>query len=340
MNNSVTIRFILLLLFPWWVQLVSAQQMIVVSKEGKADFKTIQGAINSLKDTASNARIIFIKKGVYNEKIYIEKHNIILMGEDRDSTIITAAVARDEWRCGHNDDWGVATINVEANDITLKNLTITNSYGFSAAAEKIIYCPADTVTHQKKVTKNGHQMALRTMAATRFKAINCYFNAYGGDTVSPWTVEDGMFYFKDCILKGGVDFYCPRGWAWAENCEFIAYNGPACIWHDGSKHEDSKSVLMNCRFKGYDGFMLGRYHRDAQFFLVNCVFAANMKDQPIYRVPAGNTIQWGERIYYFNCHREAGRDFGWYRNNLPSGIDVNNITVNWVFGKRWNPTKE
>jgi pectinesterase len=308
-----------------------------VSKSGKADFNSVQAAINRLPDSSSSPRIIFVKKGIYNEKLYIEKANIILEGEDRDKTIITEAIARDEWRCGHTDDWGVATMNVGANDITLKNITVTNSYGYDWKKERIFYCHSDTFSKQKTITKNGHQMALRTMNATRLKAINCRFRAFAGDTVSPWDADNGMWYFKDCIMEGGVDFYCPRGWAWAENCEFITNTGTAAIWHDGSLHEDSKTVLVNCRFSGYDGFMLGRYHRDAQFFLINCIFAKNMRDSAIYRVPTNNTIRWGHRVYYNNCHREGGNDFSWYANNLPGNIDPKKITVDWVFKNKWKP---
>ena len=314
-----------------------AQQKIIVDPDGKGDFKTIQGAINSLPDSAVTVRTIFIRKGIYKEKLYLEKANIILQGEDREKTVITAAIARDEWRCGHRDDWGVATMNVAANDLTLKNLTITNSFGFDFKEEKTIHCPADTSTGQKQLAKNSHQMALRTMNATRLKAINCHFRAWGGDTVSPWEVDNGLWYFKDCIMEGGVDFYCPRGWALAENCEFIAHGGTAAIWHDGSKEEDSKTVLINCHFKGYDGFLLGRYHRDAQFYLVNCEFAKNMRDSAIYRVQNANILQWGHRVYYYNCHREGGNDFKWYANNLPANVKATDINVNWIFKNRWNP---
>jgi pectinesterase len=310
---------------------------IIVSADGSGDHRTIQGAINSLADSANSPRTIYIKKGTYKEKLYIEKHNIIFEGEDRSRTIITAAIARDEWRCEHQDDWGVATMNVGANDITLKNLTLTNSYGFDLKETITIHCAADTITGQKKIVKNSHQMALRAMHATRLKAINCHFRSYGGDTVSPWEVENGLWYFKDCIMEGGVDFYCPRGWAWAENCEFIAHSGTAAIWHDGSRHQDSKTVLMNCKFKGYDNFLLGRYHRDAQFFLINCSFAKNMRDTAIYRVPTTNHIQWGHRVYYYNCHREGGNDFNWYADNLPAGLKAKDITSGWLFKNKWEP---
>lgn len=314
-----------------------AQQKIIVSQDGKGDYKTIQGAINSLSDDDSKPGIILIKNGVYKEKIYLEKSNIVLEGEDREKTIITAAIARDEWRCAHKDDWGVATMNVDGNDITLKNLTIINSYGFDWIKEVTIYCAEDTVNKQKKIQKNGHQMALRSIHATRLKAINCHFRSFGGDTVSPWEVRNGMWYFKDCMMEGSVDLYCPRGWAWAENCEFIAHSGPAIIWHDGSAAEDSKTVLKNCRFRGYDGFLLGRYHRDAQFYLLHCEFAKNMKDSAIYRVSTNNTIKWGHRVYYYNCHRDGGNDYNWYANNLPGEINEKDITINWVFKNKWNP---
>lgn len=314
----------------------------MVSQDGKGDFKSIQAALNSLPDSAAEPTTIYIRKGLYKEKLYIEKHNVILQGEDRVSTIIAQSIARDQWRCMHNEDWGVATVNVDGNDITFQNLTIANNYGFEDNKDITIACPLDTATGKKTITKSSHQMALRTMNATRLRALNCHFRAFGGDTVSPWNVDNGMFYFKDCIMEGGVDFYCPRGWAYAENCEFIAHTGVAVIWHDGSRHEDSKTVLKNCSFKGFDGFKLGRYHRDAQFYLLDCTFASNMANQPVYRVPTTNTIQWGERVYYYNCHRQGG-DYSWHADNLasaPGAPRATAIDADWVFKGRWRPAKK
>jgi pectinesterase len=315
------------------------QKSIVVSTDGKGDYQSIQAAINSLADSSAQPRIIHIRPGIYNEKIFITKHNIMFEGEDPDKTIITFDIARDEWRCDHPDDWGVATMNINGNDITLKNLTIANDYGFHNKADRVVSCATDTANHTKTIPPTGHQMALRSITATRLKAINCHFRAFAGDTVSPWNVQDGLFYFKDCVMEGGVDFYCPRGWAWAEHCKFICNTGPASIWHDGSVNPDSKTVLMNCSFEGYDGFNLGRYHRDAQFYLINCQFASNMADKDIYLVPTNNVIRWGRRVYYFNCHHIGG-DYAWHKNNLEtaSGSPApEQINPGWLFGKRWMP---
>lgn len=319
---------------------VTAQADIVVAQDGSGQFKTIQEAVNSLSEDAKAPRVILIKKGTYHEKIFIEKNFITLKGESAASTIISIAEARDEWRCSNNDDYGTATINLKGSDICLENISFINRYGFDNKADRTISCKADSSGY-KLVKQNGHQMALRSFATTRLIVRNCIFRAFGGDTVSPWNADEGLFYFKDCVMEGGVDFYCPRGWAYAEGCSFICHSKEAAIWHDGSKHTSSRTVLVNCKFTGDDGFKLGRYHRDAQFYLVNCQFAANMADADIYQREANppNIIQWGKRVYYYNCHREGG-DYKWMANNLPPAISINDISVPWTFDFKWNPAKD
>ena len=126
----------------------SMSKKIIVASDGTGDYKSIQGAINSLTDSAADPRVIYIRKGLYNEKVYVEKHNIIFEGEDREGTVITQSIARDEWRCLHNDDWGVATLYIDGNDITLRNLTIINSFGFDWKANRNIKCNTDTANTQ------------------------------------------------------------------------------------------------------------------------------------------------------------------------------------------------
>lgn len=336
-KRSTITAFCLLLSALLWAQKVR----LVVDQQGTGNFVSIQAAINSLPDTAASPRVIFIRRGTYNEKIFIAKHKIILEGEDRDETKIIQHIARDEWRCEHSDDWGVATLNLNGNDLTLKNLTIANDYGFTNTEPRTVACAGDS-TGKRVVTKNGHQMALRSMNTTRLKAINCRFRSYAGDTVSPWNLNGGMFYFKDCLMEGGVDFYCPRGWAFAENCTFYTHTGTAAIWHDGSTNPDYKTVLKNCTFDGYEGFRLGRFHKDAQFYLIDCTFSKAMADEDIYWVASsGNTLQWGRRVYYNNCRREGG-NYTWFQNNLKKAKGspkASKIKLAWVFGKSWRPGK-
>ena len=312
---------------------VFSQKQVVVALDGSGNFRSIQEAINSLPAAAKEQRVILIKNGTYKEKIFIDKDFITLKGEDPEKTIVTIAQARDEWRCDNKDDYGTATLNLKGSDISLENLSFINSYGKDNTKERSIACASDS-GKTKTIRPYGHQMALRSFNTTRLIVKNCIFRAYGGDTVSPWNTDNGMFYFKDCIMEGGVDFYCPRGWALAENCTFICRDKNAAIWHDGSRYERSKTVLVNCKFMGDDDFKLGRYHRDAQFYLLNCSFAKNMADADIYLVPTNNTILWGRRVYYDNCKKEGGDD-AWHKNNLHAGVGTNDFNVPWEYDHNW-----
>ena len=338
MLNRIRKIIVVIVSMLFGLQLV-AQNIITVAQDGSGNFRSIQDAINSLpKEDNKTLRTIAIKKGIYKEKIFIDKNFIALKGEDPTNTIVAIALAREEWRCDNKDDYGVATINLRGSDVILENLSFLNSYGKDNTTDKEISCTAEQ-TGKKIIKPYGHQMALRSFNTTRLIVINCIFRAWGGDTVSPWNTDEGMFYFKDCIMEGGVDFYCPRGWALAENCAFICHNNNAAIWHDGSKYEKSKTVLLNCKFSGDDGFKLGRYHRDAQFYLLNCSFANNMADADIYWVSSTaerDQVKWGRRVYYYNCKKE-GSNYAWLQNNLPADFGINDFSEAWVYDYKWNP---
>jgi pectinesterase len=314
---------------------------------------SIQSAIQMAKSYPGQTNQIFIKNGLYKEKIFLDStcRNMQLIGESRQLVIIQYAEARDSWRCSQPDDYGAGVVNIQGSDISFENLTVINPYGLEATSDKTIPCLTEAgkenvstvqkyalprekgeVEGMKIVRKDGHQFAIRSMpGATRLKFIHCTFRSGGGDTVSPWDVATGLYYFKDCEIEGGVDLYCPRGYALAENCTFICHNLSAAVWHDGSQEEQAKTVLSHCTFKGDPGFKLGRYHREAQMFLFDCQFAKEMADAPIYQA-GDRKLTWGHRIFYNNCHREAG-DFAWFQTNTTKP-DKQNL-FQWVFENKW-----
>ncbi len=334
---------------------LQAQKKIIVSQDGKGQFATIQAALNSLDTFSTKEHVIFIKNGTYREKLMIDKSFVKLQGESEKGVIISQSLPRDVWRCQSPEDYGAGTVNVKGHDLAFENLTVLNEYGFNAKGDTTITCLSESgatgaaskdryalprekgeTEGTKIVRKDGHQFAFRSMpGATRLSFKNCTFRAGGGDTVSPWDVEAGMYYFKNCTMEGWVDFYCPRGWAWAENCHFICHNKNAAIWHDGTNHESSKTVLKNCTFVGEKGYKLGRYHRPAQFYLIGCKFDENMADADIYPVSTNPAPKWGHRVYYQDCHRTGG-DYAWHRDNL--AIASKTVTVDWTFEGKWKPT--
>ena len=326
--------------------LVKSQTIkIIVDASGKENYKTIQEAVNSLPDSSADDRVIFVKNGTYKEQVYIGKHHLILQGESREKTIITGSVASLIYSCEHPGDKYSSIVNLDGDDITLIDLTIENSYGLNAPDSVFIDCINNTTKQPEKVKviRTAHQFALRTYKSTRLKVIHCIVKAWGNDTVSPWNGETGMYYFKDCILEGGTDFYCPRGWSYAENCTFINIvpGAAAIIWHDGSKDRNMKSVLKNCSFKGNTPYILGRYHHEANFYLINCSFDKNLFDLPIFKAATAKSMFWDSHAYYFNCITE-GKKFDWLKDNLetgPGNPDPKEINAAWTFDGKWNPLK-
>ena len=307
----------------------ASNKLITVAQDGSGDFYLIQEALNAIPDESEGRVIIYIKNGTYNEKIFIDKSNIALVGEDREKTKIVYAELRKNWRETHSDDYGAGVINIknEVTDILFSSLTIHNNYG-------------------EMYDDHDHAFAIRAgEGVTRIIIDNCRLISDGGDTVSLWNKDDGMYYHSNSYFEGWVDYVCPRGYCFIENSTFYGHNLTASIWHDGGQNENHKFVLRNCKFDGVKGFPLGRFHRDAQFFLIDCSFSNNMADKKIFFAPSdpARILQWGEnRIYFNNCHGDS-IDYSWHNDNLdsaPGNPELEKIDANWTFNYQWNPVKE
>ncbi|MCX8472180.1 MAG: pectinesterase family protein [Sediminibacterium sp.] len=317
---------------------IPKENKIIVSKDSNAHFHSIQDAINSIYNDHI-LTIIYIKNGVYDEKIFIKKNNIHFISQSLEKTIIQQAISREIWRCNNESDWGGATINVDScSNLTFENITVKNNYGLENTKTINGYCLLDS-NKPKKFTPYAHQMAFRSFNATKLKFKKCNFISAGGDTMSPWNLENGMFYFDNCYFEGMVDLFCPRGNSFAINCTFNAIGGSAILWHDGSNNESFKTVIYKCNFKGIDSFNLGRYHKESQFYLINCNFANNMANKDIYKVLTNNFFNWGRRVYFFNCNKR-GQQFDFYKNNITySAKKLKSTILNpyWVFNQQWHP---
>jgi pectinesterase len=296
---------------------------IVVARDGSGDFKTITDAVNSLPMFNYERAIIFIRNGVYHEKARLDQDYITLEGENKDSTIIEYSQVRTDW-IAHKDSIGPAVLNIHGDDVVVRNLTVKNTQ-------------PEIGPHAFAIYDDG----------TRTIIVNCNLFSKGADTVSPWNYKTGMYYMADCSFSGSVDLVCPRGWCFVKGSTFYEEKkGSASIWHAGSYDKNQKLVLENCSFDGVDGFDLGRHHLEAQFYLLSCTFSKSMADTPIYRVvykdsaaDQSRPFNWGERDYFYNCHRDGG-DYSWFADNLKTAegnLLAKDITPSWTFGGKWNP---
>ncbi|WP_431293597.1 pectinesterase family protein [Pedobacter sp. P26] len=63
----------------------------VVAADGSGNFKTVQEAIHAVPDFRNKTTVIFIKKGIYKEKLILaaSKKNVKFIGESLNETILT-----------------------------------------------------------------------------------------------------------------------------------------------------------------------------------------------------------------------------------------------------------
>lgn len=292
---------------------------ITVAADGSGDYKTITEALNQLPMFNYERVVIFIKKGIYDEKIRIEQDFVTLLGEDRDSTIVQFSQLREDW-LNAKDAIGPAVVNIHADDIVLENLMLINTQ-----------------------PKTGPHAFTVYGVGTRTILNNCTILSKGADTVSLWNYKNGLYYHARCTFEGGVDFVCPRGWCYITDSQFRSVETSAAIWHAATTEIGQKLVIRNSTFDGKPGFQLGRHHYDALFMLLQCTFTERLADKPIYRVvypdqPERNRpYLWGDRYYFYHCTK-PGSAYPWLNDNLQqAGYSPEEITAAWTFEGKWNP---
>lgn len=302
----------------------AAATVFMVDKHGSGDFTSIQAAINA--SSAAKEAIIFIKPGTYNEKLFITRNNISLIGSSASNTFVSYAELRNNWRENHDSDWGAAVINISASDVNIINLSVTNNYG-------------------RLHNTDDHQFAIRSFeTATRIILHQCSVIADGADTLSLWNKDDGMYYHSYCHFAGHTDMVCPRGWALIENSTFFNHKKSATIWHDGELNADQKLVVANSQFDGIKDFWLGRHHYDAQFYLIDSQFSDNMANKPIFKKTYANLDKiranlFGDRYFFFG--NQSSQAYPWLADNFfPNKTYLKNQSLEqWVFNGKWQPNK-
>lgn len=297
---------------------------LILNVGANQQYKTIQSAIDA--SNQAYEAIIFVASGTYDEKLFITRNRLSIIGQSAESTIIRSAILREHWREKHPSDWGAAVVNINATDINLINLTILNDYG-------------------RRHGTNEHQFAVRGFAQSdRIITHNCRLIADGADTLSLWN-KHGQYYHSHCYFEGATDFVCPRGSALIEHSQFYNTKKHATIWHDGELDPDYKLVVNHSEFDGIEGFWLGRHHYDAQFYLLNSTFSENMADKPIFKKRYNNKGKERPNLYgarYFFENVQSASSYDWMVENfrLSDVIPKQHRDLqDWVFKGQWRPTQ-
>jgi pectinesterase len=211
----------------------------VVAADGSGDYRTVQEAINAVPDFRKNETIIFIKKGIYKEKLVLagSKTNVVLLGEDRESTIITFDdFASKKNRFGEEmGTTGSTSFFVFGDGFRAENLTFANSSG--------------PVGQAVAVRIDGDQVVF----------INCHFSGFQ-DTLYPHG-EKSHQYYRDCIIEGTVDFIF--GWSTVvlDRCTIVCKDHGFVTAPSTNEGTPYGFVFLDCRITGsaeQGSFYLGR----------------------------------------------------------------------------------
>jgi len=224
----------------------------VVAKDGSGNFKTVQEAINAVPDFRKKETRIFIKNGVYKEKLILAecKTLVTFIGENVDSTIITY----DDYNQKKNifgEDKGTSGSSgfyIYGTDFTVQNVTFQNTAG--------------PVGQAVAVSVSGDKI--------RFK--NCRFLGFQ-DTLYTYGRESRQYY-NNCYIEGTVDFIFGSSTAVFDSCTIF---GKRAGYYTAASTPEGKKfgyVFMNCNVTGNapaDSFLLGRPWRPfAKTVFINC----------------------------------------------------------------------
>lgn len=245
-----------------WAQ--ERQDTIVVSRDGTGNFRTLQEAIESARAFMDYTVTIYVKNGVYKEKVIVPSwvENIDIIGEDRDKTIITYD---DHANINKMGTFRTYTVKVEGSDITFKNLTIENN-----------------------AAQLGQAVALHT-EGDRLKFINC--RILGNQDTIYTGAKFTRLYFKDCYIDGTTDFIFGPSTALFENCMIHSKRNSYVTAASTPKEAKYGYIFKHCKLTaepGVDKVYLGRPWRPYAYTLfIECELGKHI-------VPAG-WHNWGKQ---------------------------------------------
>jgi pectinesterase len=179
----------------------SLPQRLIVAADGSGDYRTVQAALDAVPANNTKEITVYIKKGVYREKLHLDstRNHVTLVGEDAAGTILT--YADHPGMVLANGD-SVNTRNshscfIKSDDFSARHLTFRNDAGYGA----------------------GQAVALEVQG-DRASFFDC--RIIGNQDILFLNSPDSRQYYRDCYLEGTTDFIFGAATAWFENCHIYS----------------------------------------------------------------------------------------------------------------------
>ena len=297
-----------------WAQ--ERQDTIVVSRDGTGNFRTLQEAIESARAFMDYTVTIYVKNGVYKEKVIVPSwvENIDIIGEDRDKTIITYD---DHANINKMGTFRTYTVKVEGSDITFKNLTIENN-----------------------AAQLGQAVALHT-EGDRLKFINC--RILGNQDTIYTGAKFTRLYFKDCYIDGTTDFIFGPSTALFEDCIIHSKRNSYVTAASTPKEAKYGYVFKHCKLTaepGVDKVYLGRPWRPYAYTLfIECELGKHIVLAGWHNWGKQSNEETARYMEYKNTGEgaNASERVAWSKQLTKKEAEA--VTVDAIFGTQstWNP---
>ena len=310
--------FLFVLMFT--IQLIEAQiKKIIVAKDGSGDFINIQSAINSVSSNNEIETIIFIKNGLYKEKLVIDadKNHVSIIGEDKFNTILS-----------YDDHTGKIspagdTINtrnsytclIKANNFFAKNITFQNDAGFNAGQAVAVEVQGDKAIF-----------------------LNCRF--IGFQDVLFTNSDESRQYYQNCYIEGTTDFIFGSATVLFDQCHIHSKKNSHITAASTPKEHEYGYIFNDCVLTGdtsLHNVSLGRPWRPfANVVYLHCYLDKHIKPEGWSNWNNTDNYKTVRYAEYKNYGPAANIDarVNWSKQLLDE--EAKKYTIKNIFGN-WNP---
>jgi pectin methylesterase-like acyl-CoA thioesterase len=245
----------------------------IVNLDGSGDFLTVQGAVNSLAtDTNATQRVINIRNGIYTEIVDVAgKHNVTFRGQSRTGAVVAFPNNATFQAVNSGTTHARMTFKVNANDIVLDTLTVSNS------------------------TPQGGSQAEALMIESSAKRCVVYNSEIDSrqDTILA-NVNSSQAYFYKSIVKGNFDYIWGGGNLYFDQCAIQTIAGASGFNLTAARTDTSATTSTNFPWANPGG----TFTANGMSF-VNCTFGA---DAGVGTVTlAGSNGSAGENVSWYGC---------------------------------------
>ena len=154
-----------------------------------------------------------ITRGRWREKLVIDRPGIDLIGDDKGNCVLTFDAAAGQ-RAPDGEPWGTwrcASVTVRASDFHARHLTIENAFDYEGHLRHPV---------METVGSNGAQaVALMLDVGADRSLFEDVILIGHQDTLF---VDAGRSLFRNCAIRGSVDFIFGAGAAWFEQCDLLS----------------------------------------------------------------------------------------------------------------------